>query len=152
MRSGWSNPSDCLSSPPVKFIITQSSIRTNKYERWRENSYPCLIFSLPIDVLNCMDMILCRLHSKLWDVKQQCMFTELYATLRKKAEETYLTLTTWDVIYVERQITMCEMTEKPGFRNMFQMIWMQDVGIRFPAQHQIVRALGLSCILFYGYK
>jgi len=49
------------------------------------------------------------------------MFTELSETLRKKEEETYLTLTTWDVIYIERQITMCEMTEKPDFRNMFQM-------------------------------
>jgi len=47
---------------------------------------------------------------------------------------------------------MCEMMEKPGFRNTFQMSWMLDVGIRLPAQHQIFKAFGFNCILFNGYK
>ena len=189
MRSGWSNPADYLSFPPVKFIFTKSSTRTNKYERWRENSYPCLVISLPIDVPNCRNMFVCGLYSTMSDVKQQRVFTELYVTLRKEAEKTCLILKLclgikiidtakhkarfqknlifcddktvakspkpctmtitdkiWYVFYIERQITMCEMTEKPGFHNVFQMILILDVGIRFPAQHQIFKALGFSWI------
>ena len=78
MKSGWSNPSDYLSSPPVKFIITQLSTRTNKYERWWENSHSCLVISLLIDVLNCTDIFVCGLHSKLSDVKNKVYFIANY--------------------------------------------------------------------------
>jgi hypothetical protein len=51
----------------------------------------------------------------------------------------------WDIIYVQIQM-ICKIMERLGFRDMFHIILMLDVGIRLLAQHHILLTLGFSCI------